>query len=169
MVELGMIRDLVAIFGVVAGFTYYVLTVRNTQKNLEMSLKARQTQTFLQMYGAINPELIKNVSEVNRWKWADMEDFDAKYSDPEMFSKYESALVRYNGIGLLAKDNQLDLDLISKLLVIPITRLWEHYESVIQYRRKQYGYDGLYDGLEYLYTEMRNQYPELRLSLPDNR
>ena len=59
MIELSTIRDLVAIFGVIAGFTYYVLTVRNTQKNLEMSLKSRQTQTFLQMYGAINPELIK--------------------------------------------------------------------------------------------------------------
>ena len=28
-----VIRDLVAIFGVIAGFTYYVLTVRNTQNS----------------------------------------------------------------------------------------------------------------------------------------
>ena len=32
MIELSTIRDLVAIFGVVAGFSYYVLTVRNAQK-----------------------------------------------------------------------------------------------------------------------------------------
>jgi hypothetical protein len=29
MVELSVIRDLLAIFGVIAGFSYYVLTVRN--------------------------------------------------------------------------------------------------------------------------------------------
>ena len=32
MVELSVVRDIVAIFGVIAGFTYYVLTVRNTSK-----------------------------------------------------------------------------------------------------------------------------------------
>ena len=31
MIELSTIRDLVAIFGVVAGFSYYVLTVRNAR------------------------------------------------------------------------------------------------------------------------------------------
>jgi len=29
MIELSVVRDLVAIFGVMAGFTYYAVTVRN--------------------------------------------------------------------------------------------------------------------------------------------
>jgi hypothetical protein len=33
MIELGVIRDLVTIFGVLAGFSCYVLTVRNNQRN----------------------------------------------------------------------------------------------------------------------------------------
>jgi hypothetical protein len=32
MFELSVIRDLVAIFGVIAGLTYYALTVRNQKK-----------------------------------------------------------------------------------------------------------------------------------------
>ena len=32
MIELGMIRDLVTIFGVIAAFTYYALTVRNANE-----------------------------------------------------------------------------------------------------------------------------------------
>jgi hypothetical protein len=35
LVELSTIRDLVAIFGVVAGFSYYVLTVRNAKKKVK--------------------------------------------------------------------------------------------------------------------------------------
>jgi sensor domain CHASE-containing protein len=41
MIELSVIRDLVAIFGVIAGFSYYVLTVRANQKNQELTLKAQ--------------------------------------------------------------------------------------------------------------------------------
>jgi hypothetical protein len=43
MIELGMIRDLVAIFGVIAGFSYYVLIVRNTQRS-------RQAQMLMQLH-----------------------------------------------------------------------------------------------------------------------
>jgi hypothetical protein len=44
MVDLAMlqvVRDFVAIFGVIAGFSYYVLTVRNASK-------ARKVQTLMQ-------------------------------------------------------------------------------------------------------------------------
>jgi hypothetical protein len=48
MIEISMVRDLVAIFGVLAGFTYYVLTVRNSQKMQKMQLETRQAQLFMQ-------------------------------------------------------------------------------------------------------------------------
>ena len=42
MIELSVIRDLVAIFGVLAGFSYYVMTVRSQQKNQEISQKNQE-------------------------------------------------------------------------------------------------------------------------------
>lgn len=36
LMEISVIRDIVAIFGVIAGFSYYVLTVRATRKNQEL-------------------------------------------------------------------------------------------------------------------------------------
>jgi len=47
MIELSTIRDLVAIFGVIAGFSYYVLTVRATRKNQQQQLETRQAQLFM--------------------------------------------------------------------------------------------------------------------------
>ncbi len=35
MIELSVARDLVAIFGVIGGFSYYVMTVRNARKALK--------------------------------------------------------------------------------------------------------------------------------------
>ena len=65
MIEISMVRDLVAIFGVIAGFSYYVLVVRNAQRTREMSLEAQKTQIFLQIYGTITPELVNHVIEIN--------------------------------------------------------------------------------------------------------
>ena len=42
LTTLSMIRDIVTIFGVIAGFSYYVMTVRN-------STKARKTQLLMQL------------------------------------------------------------------------------------------------------------------------
>ena len=67
MIELSTIRDLVAIFGVIAGFSYYVLTVRANQRNQEIAMKnqelmlkaqqqtveTRQAQLFMQVYNTI--------------------------------------------------------------------------------------------------------------------
>jgi len=57
LAALSMVRDIVTILGVVGGFTYYVMTVRATQRNQALSLKAqeqqletRQAQFFMQIY-----------------------------------------------------------------------------------------------------------------------
>jgi len=49
-VTLQMVRDVVAIFGVIAGFTYYVLTVRSSQRTQRQQLETRQAQLFMQLY-----------------------------------------------------------------------------------------------------------------------
>ncbi len=152
MVELSVVRDLVAIFGVIAGFSYYVLVVRNAQRTREMALEAQKTQIFLQIYGTITPELIDKVQEMNTWNWTDYDDFMVKYGD--RWSDVESVLQRYNGMGLLAKRNQVDLDHIYKLLILPIQGLWRNYEDIIQHRRELFEIPELYEGVEYLYNEM---------------
>ena len=42
-------RDLIAIFGVVVGFTYYVMTVRNSQRMQKTQLNTRQARLFMQL------------------------------------------------------------------------------------------------------------------------
>ncbi len=147
-----MIRDIVAIFGVIAGFSYYVLTVRNAQKTREMALEAQKTQIFLQIYGTITPELVDRVMNMNLWKFTDYDDFMTKYG--ELYGEWESVLQRYNGMGLLALKGQVDLDNIYKLLTLPILGLWRNFEGIIKHRRELYDIPDLYDGIEYLYNEM---------------
>ena len=76
MIELSVIRDLVAIFGVLAGFSYYILTVRNAQRNQRMQLETRQTQLYMQLFKELyTPEFWKLYLELSRIEWENLEDF----------------------------------------------------------------------------------------------
>jgi len=72
MIELSFIRDLVAIFGVLAGFSYYVLTVRNA--NI-----ARKTQAVMNMSNNMfKAESNRMNIELLSMDWEDFEDFRRK-------------------------------------------------------------------------------------------
>jgi hypothetical protein len=105
MAELSVIRDLVTIFGVIAGLTYYVMTVQSQRKNQKLNsihswLATHQDRDFAWYW-----------EEVMRWKWVDYDDFTEKYwSDPETASKFYTVINYYEGIGYLWKSGVLDLD-----------------------------------------------------------
>jgi hypothetical protein len=59
--------------------------------------------------------MIKRGSELLSWEWDDIEDFNVKYwNDLSTRVECQSFLVRFDGLGLLAMRNQVDLDLIYK-------------------------------------------------------
>ncbi len=45
-----------AIFGVIAGFTYYVLTVRNSQRMQQLQIETRKAQLYMQLFMRITSE-----------------------------------------------------------------------------------------------------------------
>ncbi len=56
-------------------------------------------------------------------------------------------------MGLLAKQDLIDLDLAYTILILPIRGLWSKFESIINHRRELYDVPELYEGFEYLYHE----------------
>ena len=68
MIELSVIRDLVAIFGVIAGFSYYVLTVRNA--NTARKIQLLNSSSF------VNSVEVARISlELLDMQWEDFDDF----------------------------------------------------------------------------------------------
>ena len=65
MRALTRIRDIVTIFGVIAGFSYYAMTVRNANK-------ARKTQTLMQLRNRVlTKEYLHDYIELLEMKWTD--------------------------------------------------------------------------------------------------
>jgi hypothetical protein len=124
MVDLAMlqvVRDLVAIFGVIAGFTYYVMTVRNQSK-------ARQAQLLMNLYESYrSTESRRQSLEIQSWEWKDPNEFFEKYSqyvNPDAWALWEAKASFFNGIGILLKRNLIDIELLDELLTSSVNRHW---------------------------------------------
>ncbi len=159
MIELSVIRDLVAIFGVIAGFSYYVLTVRNSQRTQRQQLETRQTQLFMQLYqDLLSENNMRSLLDLLNMEWEDYDDFERKLgsdNNTDSFVKRTSIWFRMNGIGLLLRDEMIDPEKVFDLLGTWIIWLWMKWEFIINELRVRYHQPELYTEFEYLAVEMR--------------
>jgi hypothetical protein len=165
LVTLQIVRDFVAIFGVIAGFTYYVLIVRNNQRNQRMVLENRKAQLFMPIYSLLHrQEFAKQTGDfIYNWEWSDVSDFMEKYgpaTNLEQFTSFLNMLAFYHAVGGLLMMEQIDPEMVHSLLPnTPIT-IWEKAESIVHQMREQTSSPNLFQGAEYLYKEMKKRQNE---------
>jgi len=168
MVELSVIRDLVAIFGVIAGFSYYVLTVRNNQKNQELSLKTqqqnletRQAQLFMQIF-LVNQgkELAENWTKLYSMDLSNPKELAERgwvKGDPEMMELMQICAViatHYDGIGLYVRKGFIDIDMVKELLLGDFIMMWEKLKPLVYEIRKVSPFSA--DNFEWLYERLKS-------------
>jgi len=161
-----MIRDLVAIFGVIAGFSYYVLTVRNAQRTRDLTLKAqeqavetRQLQLFMQLY---EKTLAKEnwtayLEILNEWSWKDFNDFWNKYGEDnnlEAWRKLTTTCAHFEHIGLLVRDGMIEPKRVWDFYAFFLTNLWEKILPVVDGYREKIGNESFLEWFEDLYYDM---------------
>jgi hypothetical protein len=154
-----MIRDIVAIFGVIAGFTYYVLTVQNTRKNQQLQLETRQAQLFMQIFQEFSSvDNFRVMNDIQKMEWEDYDDFMRKYSgdvSQDAFAKRYSIQYRFDGIGLLVKEGLIDLERVHDLMWTFIANVWDKYGDINIKHREVHNNPTFMQGFEYLANELR--------------
>ena len=121
---------------ITASIVYYANILSNANKTQKMQLETRQTQLFLQLYGNDTEEQISKISNIiSEWTWENVDDYYSKYGDRENYSIRSACLQKYNGLGLLAMRNQIDLDLIYQYSPTPITGLWGKFGDILIHER----------------------------------
>jgi hypothetical protein len=152
MIELSTIRDLVAIFGVIAGFSYYVLTVRNSRKSHEL-------QIFMTILDGLNSEdKQKAWAELLNSEVKDYDDFLQKYDstiNPEHYGKRASVWSYYNSIGYLLMSGRISIDIVYDLLGLPAVLQWNKWGGIILEIREKQALPQYFKGFEYLVDELR--------------
>lgn len=151
MVELSVIRDLVAIFGVLAGFSYYVMTVRHQRSS-------RKAQLFMEMYRDFKTAEVQKawIDVVLNWEWDSYEDFMEKYSwNTNWEERKKQAILTgiYEGLGVLVYRNLIDIKMIEELMRSYIILFWEKMAPIFHEMRKSNPLTA--EWVEYLYNEVK--------------
>ena len=158
MVELSVIRDIIACFGVLAGFSYYVLTVRASQRNMRQTLETRQISLIDNMVTrSMSEQGFKNFFELLRYEWKNFEDFEKKYgseNNVEATAKRFSVWQDYNLIGLMLRKGLVEADDLVDMGVQGVTFLWEKYKPIIEEERERYMSKNFLRDFEFLAGEM---------------
>ena len=169
MIELSMIRDLVAIFGVIAGFTYYVMTVRNAQKSHRMAEETRQIQLITQLTSIFNEEGTKRDLELINMEWTDRDDFEKKYgsdNNPDNFGKRQAAWNEFDTIGLLLKKGLVDRELLfGDMGFDEAVVFWHKFGDIIKGSRRMYNQPYALINFEYLAEDCSKYYQEKGLDV----
>ena len=153
MIELSNIRDFVAIFGVIAGFSYYVLTVRATRKNSRIQLVSQLSRDV----GTENG--VKNHFKLLNMEWESYEDFEKKYGSDtnlESVSIRYSSWNTYNDLGYMLRTGMLDSEDLYNVSATGISVIyqWAKFEHIIREQRKRYNGNAWMKDFEYLAGEM---------------
>jgi len=162
MIELSVVRDLVAIFGVIAAFSYYVLIVRNSQRTQQQQLETRKAQLFMQLYDRFTSTRFHRQGNAIRfqWEWSDFDDFIEKYgpeNNLEAWADMLTVFTVFEGMGLLVKKKLVDVNMVDELMLGLITRTWESFETLIPEYRERFNWPQAGRSFEYLYNEMKRR------------
>ena len=173
MVDLAMlqvVRDLVAIFGVIAGLSYYVMTVRNAQKNQRMAEESRQIQ-IIQGYLQAEEDFRRMIELLNM-EWTDYDDFERKYgsdNNPDNYAKRGSVWMLFNNLGYMLKNGLIDRETLFELMHVMPLVVWAKFEGVIKEIRRRYNQPLSWIYFDYLAEECTKYMQEKGLdpTVPD--
>ena len=152
MIDLSVIRDIVAIMSFVIGLSYYIITVQNQNR-------ARKAQVLLSIQNSYhNMDAMSKTYETYTWEWDDYDDFEEKYgsdNNPQAMLMRITDWYWYNNVGLMLKNRLIDEEMTYDSMGADIITYWERWESIIREQRSRYFTDEYMEFMEYLAKRMK--------------
>jgi hypothetical protein len=159
-----MVLSTLQTVGLLVGIYYYVMTLQNTKKNQEISLRnqenaleTRQAQLFMEMYRDFKrPDVQKAFHDIWRvWEWESFDDFQEKYvQNWDEWNKYMLIYSIYEGLGVLIYRKLIDVKMIDELMSSYVTRFWDKLSPILLEMRVRFNAPLMVEFTEYLYDEI---------------
>ena len=146
--------------GILIGISYYIMTLRNAQKNRMTNLVFQSMQTRTSEYFK---DVYDTVESLFGWKTA--EEFNSQYNwrdTPELIVKRSLIQDKLSAWGLLLREGLISVDFIGR--VFPpsyIIAWWELNEPIYQDTRKRTKNSEYLKDLELLYQAIKKRYPNV--------
>lgn len=156
-----MIRDVITIFGVIAGFSYYVMTVRNQNR-------ARQAQLFMQIFSRqYDVEQRRSLYIIENIEYENLDDFLEKYgpeTNPDVYFRGSSLGTYFEGVGVLVKRKLIDPSMVDDLMSGRIIDYWEANRRWVLEMRERTGDYEMIEHVEYLYDVIKSIQDKQRIA-----
>jgi hypothetical protein len=145
--------------GLLVGISYYILSLRNQNR-------ARKTQLYLQMINKFSePDYIEALGKLNDLEWSTAEDFIEDWRTPEGRMTIRTLGNWYEGLGVLVKENLLDMRVVALLITGLVIQFWDKFIPVIDEVREALEWPRFYIEAEYLYDQLKSyikEHPEIQ-------
>jgi hypothetical protein len=157
-ITLPIILQILQTAGILVGIFYYIMTLRNQQKNQEHSKETRKIQLLLD----INKDIEGSGSgvqynEIMDMKWDSYDDFVSKYgveNNPDAYRKRRRMWQIMHRNGLLVRDGLIDVRALFDYTSGGSLYMWRKFKDIIEEIRRLYHMPDYLIGLEYLAGEI---------------
>jgi hypothetical protein len=154
-----MVLSTLQTIGLLVGIVYYLIIMRNSQRNQQVQLETRQAQLFMRLFEYLNSEkFMKDWTDVVWvWEWTDYDDYWKKYGTEENLEahvKHLNLWKFFDCVGILVNRGLVDLDFMSEMITTSVTRYWEKVEPLMMEYRDRFNSPWQLRWTEYLANEM---------------
>ncbi len=154
-----MILSTLQTAGLLVGISYYILSLRNQNR-------ARKTQLYLQIINKFTEsEMIEERAKFVDLDWSRADDFMVEWINPEGRKTISTQGSWYEGLGVLVKENLLDIRIVALLLTGLVIQFWDKFIPIIDEVREARGEPRLFIEAEYLYNQLMKytkEHPEIQ-------
>jgi hypothetical protein len=152
--------------GVCIAAFYYVLTLKNTQKNMQLTLESRQAD-ILQRHAQINAsqEFMDSWHDVVfKQNFLTVEEWRSKYGpevNADAYTKFTALLQYYEILGGLLRKGLVNIEIVDSIWQpLHLIAVWEKFEPIVKDWRRSYQDDSIYSNIEYLFEKCTEQHVE---------
>jgi hypothetical protein len=167
MVDLQTVGVLMTGVSVSVAAIYYIFNLQMSQRNMKANLETRQAQLFMEIYrGSYSTEMMKHAKNFWIKPWSSFEGWrDNVWNNDENRISWGAWTNYYEGVGVLVKENLVDIRLVAELIAGITRKFWEMHAPMIKEIREFTEQPRFLSETEYLYNRLMKymeEHPELR-------
>ena len=148
MVGITEISAIVAAAGVIVGFVFTYLQIRNLARTRRTELRWRILQS------TNSKEFLEAGMKVMDLEFKDQKDFEEKYGGLDLRVEMALVLNLFDGIGELLRKGLADYETVSSM---PVIVMWEKLIPFVEGARKAYNDPSWWANFEYFYNEAKRR------------
>jgi len=165
---------LTACITVIIGVISFLKSNRRAEEQRQLTLEAqrqaletRQAELFMNIYNRWSSPEYAEAYRMARYEYTfpgveeylrEVSDSAVGKTDPNLYVSIQTLATYFEGIGVLLKQNLINVELVEDLLAGRVIWFWENFgSSTANIVRERQNDPLLYDGMEYMYNQMKQR------------